>query len=609
MVEPLAMGARGWSEPARDRLAIAGAALAALAVYALTACRTVYVGDSGELAAVCATFGIAHPSGYPLYTLLGGTFTHCWPVAARAFAANLFSGLCGAAAVGFLAALVLDWVAPGPGRRPAAAAATLTLAFATAFWQESTVARVYTLNAAASIAVLWCAGRWAARGTAGWAVATGAVTGLALANHLAAVGAVVAAGVLVLPGRWAGSAGATWAREWPRFVVALLVFPAGPLLYAWLPIRFAHDPAVRWDDIDSLGALVGYVLRRNYADRSWTDGDPLRMAQALLHGVWVVAWDLKLVGLALAAWGFATLRGQRARWVALLAFAFVFGVLFVMHGQRRDLFLWDRYWLTWHVIAALGAGLGLAPLLARLPAPPARLAAALVLPAVLLAGHWSICDRSAATRAADHAHKLLERLPEGARVIAQDDNVMFPLLYSVAAEGRRPDCEWVWSGMRPIGQTMVDPVAVRTGRQTLVWTLAPDFPPGQRFVEDAVGLLNVARLGEMPPAPPAAWDDWAIPSFEDAPPAAAIEDSHDRELLAHYFIQKARALDRTDPVAADAALARARDYAAGDELSLRYLYLAAVRLRRGALKDECVRLVDQLDRRWARDLRSPLEGG
>ena len=40
-------------------------------VYTTTMCRSVGYTDSGELAAVVCTLGIAHPTGYPLFTLLG----------------------------------------------------------------------------------------------------------------------------------------------------------------------------------------------------------------------------------------------------------------------------------------------------------------------------------------------------------------------------------------------------------------------------------------------------------------------------------------------------------------------------------------------------------
>ena len=44
-------------------------------VYVTTVAPDVGFTDSGELAAVCTTLGVAHPTGYPLYTLLGHVST------------------------------------------------------------------------------------------------------------------------------------------------------------------------------------------------------------------------------------------------------------------------------------------------------------------------------------------------------------------------------------------------------------------------------------------------------------------------------------------------------------------------------------------------------
>jgi hypothetical protein len=51
------------------------AALAAFIVYMATLAPTVWFIDSGELSAVASTLGIAHPTGYPLFTIIGHVFT------------------------------------------------------------------------------------------------------------------------------------------------------------------------------------------------------------------------------------------------------------------------------------------------------------------------------------------------------------------------------------------------------------------------------------------------------------------------------------------------------------------------------------------------------
>ena len=61
---------RNWTE---NTLAFALFCIS-LAVYIKTLAPGVTFTDSGELAVDCITLGVAHPTGYPLFTILG----HLW---------------------------------------------------------------------------------------------------------------------------------------------------------------------------------------------------------------------------------------------------------------------------------------------------------------------------------------------------------------------------------------------------------------------------------------------------------------------------------------------------------------------------------------------------
>ena len=60
--------------------------------YVKTLAPTVSFFDSGELIAAAATFGVAHPPGYPLYVLLGWLFSKL-PVGGVAYRLNLMSAV------------------------------------------------------------------------------------------------------------------------------------------------------------------------------------------------------------------------------------------------------------------------------------------------------------------------------------------------------------------------------------------------------------------------------------------------------------------------------------------------------------------------------------
>ncbi len=135
------------------------------ALYAVGACRTIYVGDSGELVAAVHTLGIPHPSGFPLYVLLGKLWTLVLPVGSIAFRMSLFSAMCAAAACTVL--LVVGRVV-GLGRR-AAIFGALMLGLAPSFWSQANIQRVYTLNALSLVvAVLFALAGSEAGGCPGW---------------------------------------------------------------------------------------------------------------------------------------------------------------------------------------------------------------------------------------------------------------------------------------------------------------------------------------------------------------------------------------------------------------------------------------------------------
>ena len=62
-------------------------------IYLATTAPTVDFIDSGELAAVAYTLGIAHPTGYPVFTLIGWLFSHIPVSAAVIFRLNVMNAL------------------------------------------------------------------------------------------------------------------------------------------------------------------------------------------------------------------------------------------------------------------------------------------------------------------------------------------------------------------------------------------------------------------------------------------------------------------------------------------------------------------------------------
>ena len=132
--------------------------LAGFVFYAATAAPSVATlfDDSLEFQVVLPTLGIAHPSGYPLYTLLGKLFTLLLPFRDPAGRVNLLSALCAGAALGVLY-LLAQKVA---GNRAAAATATALFALSPAWWSQATIAEVYALHGLFVVLFLYLLLRW-----------------------------------------------------------------------------------------------------------------------------------------------------------------------------------------------------------------------------------------------------------------------------------------------------------------------------------------------------------------------------------------------------------------------------------------------------------------
>jgi hypothetical protein len=72
-----------------------------LLVYVFDLPQTVQTGDTGELVANAYRFQVSHPSGYPLFTLLYGAFTHIFAIGSVFFRAGLCTSLLAISTVGF----------------------------------------------------------------------------------------------------------------------------------------------------------------------------------------------------------------------------------------------------------------------------------------------------------------------------------------------------------------------------------------------------------------------------------------------------------------------------------------------------------------------------
>nr|XP_038949401.1 transmembrane protein 260 isoform X8 [Rattus norvegicus] len=115
---------------------------AVAAVFTLTLPRSLPGGDSGELITAAHELGVAHPPGYPLFTLVANLAITLFPFGSVAYRVNLLCGLFGAVA----ASLLFFTVFRLSGSRAGGILAAGVFSFSRLTWQWSIAAEVFSLN-------------------------------------------------------------------------------------------------------------------------------------------------------------------------------------------------------------------------------------------------------------------------------------------------------------------------------------------------------------------------------------------------------------------------------------------------------------------------------
>lgn len=364
---------KGIKDTAYETLPALGLGLGSFVLYVITLAPGVLFADGGEFQFAPYILGIAHPTGYPLYLLLGWAWSHALPLGDVAYRMNLFSALWAALSVGlsFVVALrIIRRAVPGINSfaaRLAAATAAATFGVGQTFWSQAVIAEVYSFNAffvaLLLLLLFWLSeeadrdspapGRispYAARG-----LILASVYGLSLTHHVTGL-LLLPGGLLFLwltrrasdPGQLSrlgapapGRVAAPETRPLSLFaaraqlrragfapvLMAALLLPL--LLYLYLPLRAPHTPyaSLALSQSQSLTlyenswrGLVSHLSARVFASNldvpvagpgaTTAWGERLAMAWGLLRD------QIGLVGMGLALIGLGRLAAGR-RWALL----------------------------------------------------------------------------------------------------------------------------------------------------------------------------------------------------------------------------------------------------------------------------------------------------
>jgi len=354
------------------------------AIYAGSSAPSIvtFFDDTLEFQYVLPTFGIAHPTGYPLYTILGGIWARLLPFGEWAGRINLLSALLGGAAVGVVCALAYQiyklkiekslrddpfwmqttWQEWTQVPILASAFAATVFGFGPTWYAQTTVAEVYALhNLLAAIALLlaFLAGRTGGRKQHYLLLGMFFALGLGLAHHRTIV--------LLVPGialylAWSQPWLVKPRRTWWLYGIALL---APLLFYLWLPIRSAMGVQdLNQAYTNTWGGFWRHVMASQYT--AFFGETALAQERSLGDWVALALDELGWFALILSVWGlFLGLMGRgtvgrpsrsatQKAWT-LIAFVALCNLLFAFFYRVGDV---EVFLLPVWMCAALAAGNG-----------------------------------------------------------------------------------------------------------------------------------------------------------------------------------------------------------------------------------------------------------
>ncbi|MEW6536149.1 MAG: DUF2723 domain-containing protein [Candidatus Auribacterota bacterium] len=410
-------------------------------VYLKTLCPVIYVGDSGELTAAALSLGIAHPPGYPLYVILGKLFSIIIPGGPSAFEMNLFSAWWGScSAVALYSVLKLLRL-----HRLTCACMALTLAFINPFWSQAVVARVYTLNSFLMLCALACLIHWYTAAKEKSLARYFVFLGFGLANHTIAI--ITLPLFLVLTFSFSAFKTIYQPKKIMRYALAAL---PGLSLYLFLPLRALTSPAINWGNPGKHMNLMSFILRSEYWDRKYVHNieDTVDVA---VHYLSLIPKEFLYIGTLFIVIGVYAVFRQSKRIGLAVVLLYALNIYFmILHASRPDIYYWPRYIIPAFISVTVLLAFGLECMAGWLRKASFIRYAGILFPLALVIVNFHQNDRSRTVIAHEINTKILNSLPQNATLVAQGDNILFPISYFYHVKKMRRDLSLFELGMNEL---------------------------------------------------------------------------------------------------------------------------------------------------------------
>ncbi|MDA3843136.1 MAG: DUF2723 domain-containing protein [Candidatus Kapabacteria bacterium] len=436
--------------------------ISAMVFYSTAAPGLMYT-DSGELAAVCSTLGVAHPTGYPLFTILG----HLWTLLPLPFS-TIYSLNIFAATVTALSSVVffnmmylifsmirshtIGSKSKSKDKKKKkvqtvtdsyedssllimSAATALMYSFALTVWQQATALEVYSLHLLMIHLVLYMTTKGLSEpAEKKYFVLSAFLLGASFSNHMTTILLVPGLLFIYFARPFDKTDGKMFSADRMKFAAFLLIpFIIGLSFYLYLPLRSASGPEFNWGEVSrGWDKFLYHVQGKQYQIWMFSDSDVWKTN--LQKFFELLPAQTAFIGIPAALWGIIKLfKTSKSFTVALLIFI-VSCLSYSVNYSIHDI---DSYFLTAFSMIIILAGIGFYYIFEK---SAKFIPLMFALPLIALIMNYSEADLSDNRIVPEYTEALFDNLDENAIVISsQWDYACSAFWYKQSVENYRPD--------------------------------------------------------------------------------------------------------------------------------------------------------------------------
>jgi len=431
-------------------------------IYFLTIAPTVIQIDSGELAAVQITFGIAHPTGYPLFTLLGYLFSLLPIFESKIFQMNILAMIWVSIGVGIFTYsvktllenlnyfskenLITKKKKTQPKQHESfelseiekviiAIISGLILSSSKTFWFQSTSVEVYSLQILLfSLTVFYLIksfiGDYKEKTNKYWFVFAFFLA-LGFSNHMTILLILPATAYLYFLSNGLNK------KSFMKLLQMILLFLVPLiLLYSYLPIRASQNPVLNWGNPVDIERIIRHVSGFQY--QVWLFSSTESAKKQFLYYVSNLPKEFYLT-LILSVIGLFYSYKYHVKFFVFNLILFVFTILYSINYDINDI---DSYFLLSYISLVFFALFGIVFLLRKFSNLRInfKILLFLIFPAIQIVANYPVVNQSKNYIYEDYTKAILNSLPENSIVFGyQWDYFISPAYYFQFAENFRKD--------------------------------------------------------------------------------------------------------------------------------------------------------------------------